>query len=98
MACGNARAAASHHVVFRGRPRAGSIRVTKKRAKLMEEFEARLTAAYQAWHESRGRTPDRFFSLYADEIELHSILEASLNDTMRGVFIGKQAAIAYFAA
>ena len=24
----------------------------------MEEFEARLAAAYQAWHESRGRTPD----------------------------------------
>ena len=64
----------------------------------MEEFESRLTAAYQAWHESRGRTPDRFFSLYADDIELHSILEASLNDTLRGAFIGKGAAIAYFAA
>ena len=64
----------------------------------MEDFEARLAAAYQAWHESRGRTPDRFFSLYADEIELHSILEASLSDTMRGPFIGKHAAIAYFAA
>ena len=64
----------------------------------MEDFEARLAAAYQAWHESRGRTPDRFFSLYADDIELHSILEASLSDTMRGPFIGKHAAIAYFAA
>src|SRR6187549_307659 len=70
----------------------------EEKAGFMAEFEARLAAAYQAWHESRGRTPDRFFSLYADEIELHSILEASLNDTMRGVFIGKQAAIAYFAA
>ena len=64
----------------------------------MDEFEARLAAAYQAWHESRGRTPDRFFALYADDIELHSILEASLNDTMRGPFVGKSAAIAYFAA
>ena len=64
----------------------------------MDEFEARLAAAYQAWHESRGRTPDRFFSLYSDDIELHSILEASLNDTMRGPFLGKNAAIAYFAA
>lgn len=64
----------------------------------MEDFEPRLTAAYQAWHESRGRTPDRFFALYADDIELHSILDASLNDTMRGPFIGKDAAIAYFAA
>jgi ketosteroid isomerase-like protein len=64
----------------------------------MEDFEARLAAAYQAWHESRGRTPDRFFSLYSDDIELHSILEASLNDTMRGPFIGKDAAIKYFAA
>ena len=64
----------------------------------MEEFEARLAAAYQAWHESRGRTPDRFFALYAQEVELHSILEASLSDAMRGPFIGKDAAIAYFAA
>ena len=64
----------------------------------MEEFEARLAAAYQAWHESRGRTPDRFFALYADEIELHSILEASLTDLMRGPFVGKPAAIKYFAA
>ena len=64
----------------------------------MQEFEAQLAAAYEAWHESRGRTPDRFFALYADTIQLHSILEASLNDTMRGPFVGKSAAIAYFAA
>jgi ketosteroid isomerase-like protein len=64
----------------------------------MEEFESRLAAAYEAWHETRGRSPDRFFSLYSDDIALHSILEASLNDQMRGPFIGKTAAIAYFAA
>jgi ketosteroid isomerase-like protein len=64
----------------------------------MEDFEARLAAAYHAWHESRGRTPDRFFSLYANDIELHSILEASLSNTLRGPFVGKHAAIAYFAA
>ena len=64
----------------------------------MEEFESRLTAAYQAWHQSRGRTPEHFFSLYSDDIELHSILEASLDDTLRGAFIGKGEAIAYFAA
>lgn len=65
----------------------------------MEEFEARLAAAYDAWHASRGRTPDRFFDLYADDIELHSILEASaLDDQMRGPFIGKAAALAYFTA
>jgi ketosteroid isomerase-like protein len=64
----------------------------------MEEFEARLAAAYQAWHESRGRTPDRFFALYSESIELHSILEASLLEAIRGPFVGKQAAIAYFAA
>jgi ketosteroid isomerase-like protein len=64
----------------------------------MDEFESRLAAAYHAWHESRGRTPDRFFSLYSDEVELHSILEASLLDSMRGPFVGKQAAIHYFAA
>jgi ketosteroid isomerase-like protein len=65
----------------------------------MEEFEARLAAAYDAWHASRGRTPDRFFDLYADDIELHSILEACLfDDVMRGPFIGKDAALAYFTA
>ena len=64
----------------------------------MEEFESRLAAAYEAWHETRGRSPDRFFALYSDEIALHSILEASFNDQMRGPFIGKTAAIAYFAA
>ena len=65
----------------------------------MEEFEARLAAAYQAWHASRGRTPEQFFELYDDDIELHSILEASLmDDEMRGPFIGKAAALAYFAA
>jgi ketosteroid isomerase-like protein len=64
----------------------------------MEEFEARLAAAYQAWHASRGRTPERFFELYDDEIELHSILEASLQEATRGPFIGKGAALAYFTA
>ena len=64
----------------------------------MEEFEARLAAAYQAWHASRGRTPEAFFALYDDDIELHSILEASLMDAMRGPFIGKDAALAYFTA
>src|SRR6478736_508926 len=69
-----------------------------KKASFMEEFESRLAAAYLAWHESRGRTPDRFFSLYAEDIELHSILEASLGDAIQGPFVGKDAAIAYFAA
>ena len=48
---------------------------------------------------SCGRTPERLFSLYADDVELHSILEASvLDEQMRGPFIGKSAALAYFAA
>ena len=64
----------------------------------MEEFEARLAAAYDAWHASRGRTPEAFFALYDEDIELHSILEASLMDAMRGPFIGKGAALAYFTA
>ena len=64
----------------------------------MQEFEARLAAAYHSWHASRGRTPDRFFELYAEDIELHSILEASLSDDMGGPFIGKGAALAYFTA
>lgn len=64
----------------------------------MEDFEARLAAAYQAWHASRGRTPEHFFALYGEDIELHSILEASLMNEMRGPFIGKGAAIGYFTA
>jgi len=65
----------------------------------MSDFEARLTAAYEAWHSSRGRTPEHFFALYADNIELHSILQASLmDDEIRGPFVGKPAALAYFAA
>ena len=65
----------------------------------MDEFEAHLRAAYEAWHTSRGRTPERLFSLYADDVELHSILEASvLDEQMRGPFIGKSAALAYFTA
>ena len=64
----------------------------------MEEFEARLAAAYAAWHASRGRTPEAFFDLYDEDIELHSILEASLMDSMRGPFIGKGSALAYFTA
>lgn len=64
----------------------------------MQEFTARLAAAYRSWHESRGRTPDRFFALYSEDIALHSILEASLPDQMRGPFIGKSAALEYFTA
>jgi ketosteroid isomerase-like protein len=64
----------------------------------MEDFEARLAAAYDAWHASRGRAPEGFYALYADDIALHSILEASLLDQMRGPFIGKGAALAYFTA
>lgn len=64
----------------------------------MDDFEARLVAAYQTWHASRGRAPEAFFALYAEDIELHSILEASLTNEMRGPFVGKPAALAYFAA
>jgi hypothetical protein len=62
----------------------------------MHEFEARLTAAYEAWHASRGRTPEAFYALYADDIELHSVLESALPHAMRGPFFGKRAALEYF--
>jgi ketosteroid isomerase-like protein len=64
----------------------------------MGNFEERLRAAYLAWHASRGRAPEHFFALYAEGIELHSVLEASLLEWTRGPYIGKPAAIAYFAA
>jgi len=64
----------------------------------MEEFEARLAAAYEAWHASHGKTPERFYELYAEDIALHSVLEASLLDKGRGSFVGKPASLAYFTA
>jgi ketosteroid isomerase-like protein len=64
----------------------------------MTDFETRLRAAYDAWHESGGRTPERFFDLYADDIELHSILEASLADALSGAFVGKTQALVYYTA
>lgn len=64
----------------------------------MQEFEVRLAAAYQSWHASRGRTPEAFFELYADTIELHSILEASFPADISGPFRGKGEALAYFTA
>lgn len=64
----------------------------------MDDFETRLKAAYRAWHDSRGQAPEGFFSLYADDVELHSILEASLGDRLPGAFYGKPAALAYFTA
>jgi ketosteroid isomerase-like protein len=63
----------------------------------MDNFERRLIAAYKAWHVGRGRVPEHFFALYADDIELHSILDASLAAETGGPFVGKPAAIAYFA-
>jgi len=65
----------------------------------MDDFEARLVAAYDAWHTSRGRSPEGFFALYAEDIELHSILEAArIDEVMRGPFVGKSTALAYFTA
>jgi ketosteroid isomerase-like protein len=63
----------------------------------MNDFERRLVAAYGEWHASRGRTPERFFALYAEDIELHSVLDAALAERTGGPFVGKPAAIAYFA-
>jgi ketosteroid isomerase-like protein len=65
----------------------------------MDEFEARLTTAYDAWHASRGRTPDRFFALYDDGIEMRSILDTALpGEPYRGPYFGKHAALAYYTA
>jgi ketosteroid isomerase-like protein len=65
----------------------------------MDGFEARLTAAYDAWHASRGRTPDRFFALYDDTIEIRSILDTALpGEPSRGPYFGKDAALFYYTA
>jgi ketosteroid isomerase-like protein len=65
----------------------------------MDEFEARLTAAYDAWHASHGRTPDRFFALYDAGIEMRSILDTALApEQYRGPYFGKDAALVYYTA
>lgn len=65
---------------------------------LVDEFEVKLAAAYAAWTTSRGRQPAAFYDLYADDIELHSVLEGSLSQHDAGPFIGKAAALGYFIA
>lgn len=64
----------------------------------MDVFETDLAAAYAAWIESRGRRPDLFFGLYAEDVELHSVLSASLGAHIRGPFIGRREALNHFVA
>lgn len=58
----------------------------------------RLKAAYAAWHDSKGRSPEIWLTLFADEVCI-----CSMDDTSRGLdFAGerfsKQDAVGYFTA
>lgn len=64
----------------------------------MEAFQQKLAAAYAAWIDSRGRQPEGFLNLYAEDIELHSVLESSLPAHDAGPFVGRRAALGYFVA
>jgi ketosteroid isomerase-like protein len=76
---------------------AGLVRAQEE-LRAMDSFETDLAAAYAAWIDSRGRRPDLFFDLYADDVELHSVLSVSLAAYIRGPFIGRREALNYFVA
>ena len=64
----------------------------------MNDFAARLQAAYEAWNESGGRTPDRFMALVTPDVELRSILDTTLpNVSIAGPYKGKAGIFHYFA-
>ncbi|RKF22593.1 nuclear transport factor 2 family protein [Altericroceibacterium spongiae] len=64
----------------------------------MKNFAAKLQAAYEAWGESGGRTPDRFMALVTPEIELHSVVDTSLpHVSTAGPYYGKAGIFHYFA-
>jgi ketosteroid isomerase-like protein len=66
---------------------------------MIEEFRQQLEAAYDAWGASGGRTPQLFFELMDEAIELHSVLEQQFpTDPLAGPFLGKHAVLGYYTA
>ncbi|MXP26269.1 hypothetical protein GRI39_09500 [Altererythrobacter indicus] len=64
----------------------------------MNDFAARLQAAYEAWNKSGGRTPDRFMALVTPDVEFRSILDTTLpNVSLAGPYRGKAGLFHYFA-
>ena len=62
-------------------------------------FKERLAAAYAAWGESKGRTPQLFFELMDKDIEIRSVLKGELSANPLGKgYIGKGQVLDYFAA
>lgn len=64
----------------------------------MEAFKQKLIAAYAAWIDSKGRQPEGFLDLYAEDIEIHSVIGNSLPAHDAGPFVGRRAALGYFVA
>lgn len=65
----------------------------------MSAFKDHLAAAYQAWGDSRGKTPQHFFALMDPAIRLRSILRDELSSNPLGKgFLGKGEVLDYFAA
>ncbi|MCP5395176.1 MAG: nuclear transport factor 2 family protein [Sphingomonadaceae bacterium] len=65
---------------------------------MASEIRSKLAAAYAAWHESRGTTPQHFFALMADDILVHSILENSFaGEPLGRSFSGRSEVLTYYA-
>lgn len=65
---------------------------------MTDEFKRRLEVAYAEWDKSAGRTPQLFFDMMDEAIELHSVLESQFpTDPLAGPFLGKPAVLAYYA-
>ncbi|MXO65885.1 nuclear transport factor 2 family protein [Altericroceibacterium endophyticum] len=65
----------------------------------MNVFMSRLAAAYSSWDKSSGHTPEQFFNLLAENVEVHTILSECLpQDPTAGPFLGKRHAFHWFAS
>jgi ketosteroid isomerase-like protein len=56
----------------------------------------RLKQAYATWSHSKGVTADHWFELFADQIEMRSVLAPELPDDLAAHRVSKAAAIEYF--
>jgi ketosteroid isomerase-like protein len=56
----------------------------------------RLKQAYSTWSASKGTSADHWFDLFADQIEMRSVLAPELPDDLAAHRVSKSAAMEYF--
>ena len=56
----------------------------------------RLREAYAIWSESKGTATDQWLELFADQLEMRSVLSPDLPDDLAAVRFSKAGAIEYF--